>query len=119
MEVQLSPLFFRDQENGIVDGVLNLRTGVSRFNDTGDFRVEVSSRGRPALTSTFSAKMPDLAANQINTNVKKSGELVFKIFGYADLTSIKFISDYTTPCNITAIELKCKFKQKYSIIDNS
>lgn len=119
MEVQLSPLFFRDQDNGIVDGVLNLRTGVSRFNDTGDFRVEVSSRGRPALTSTFSAKMPDLAANQINTNIKKSGELVFKVFGYADLTSIKFISDYTTPCNITAIELKCKFKQKYSIIDNS
>jgi hypothetical protein len=44
----------------------------------------------------------------------ENGETVSKILGFGDEVTIQLISDYTTPVNITNIELKGRFNATYS-----
>jgi hypothetical protein len=115
--IQLSTLFVRDENNNIIDGVLNIRTGVFRHFNTGNYDIEVSHRGRTPLVSTFAAQKIDFTSGEdtLALEIKEDqGEFVAKIFGYSDSTKIAIVSDYTTPMNITNMEFKGKFKQKYS-----
>jgi hypothetical protein len=120
MVVELSPLFIRDQENNIVDGTLNLRTIVVRHFNTGNYDIEVTHRGRSPLVSSFTAIRPDFTINEDSLPLEAwavNGEFVGKVFGYSESTNIKLTSEYITPVNISAIEFKGKFKQKYSTIN--
>ncbi len=119
MKITLSTLFVRDENNNIIDGVLNIRNGVFRHFNTGNYDVEVSHRGRTPLVSKFSAQMVDLALGEDTMPLETTdnqGEFVAKIFGYSDSTVISLVSTYTTPCNITNMEFKGKFKQKYTTL---
>ena len=119
MKITLSTLFVRDENNNIIDGVLNIRNGVFRHFNTGNYDVEVSHRGRTPLVSKFSAQMVDLALSEDTMPLETTdnqGEFVAKIFGYSDSTVISLVSTYTTPCNITNMEFKGKFKQKYTTL---
>lgn len=118
--VQLSTLFARDENNNIIDGVLNLRTSVIRHYNTGNYDIEVTHRGRTPLVSRFVAQRPDFTTGEDTLpldNIQNQGEFVAKIYGYSDSTKISLVSNYTTPMNITNIELKGKFKQKYTTIN--
>lgn len=111
MNVELSEQFLRDDGNNSVNGVLNLRTLVTRHNNTGHYKVIVERRGRPEnLESEFSYTKLDV----INGTYEKDGEFVSKVFGYADNTKIFIQSDLPSPCNIVQMELKGKFKQTYT-----
>ena len=117
MNVQLSTLFVRDENNNIVDGVLNLRTGVFRHYNTGNYDISVTHNQRTPLVSTFSSQKVDLSLNQDPLPLEpyvNQGEFVAKVFGHSDTTTISIVSDYLTPCNITNMEFKGKFKQKYN-----
>lgn len=119
MHVKLSTLFVRDENNNIVDGVLNIRTGVFRHFKTGNYDIEVVHNGRAALTTKFAAPRPDLTTLQDTLPLEPyepQGEFVAKIFGYSDTTEISIVSEYPTPCNITNMEFKGKFKQKYTTL---
>lgn len=111
MNVELSEQFLRDDQNNSVNGVLNLRTLVTRHNNTGHYKVVVERRGRPeTLESEFSYTKLD----QINGTYEKDGEFVSKVFGYSDNTKIYIQSNLPSPCNIVQMELKGKFKQTYT-----
>lgn len=119
MHVELSTLFVRDENNNIIDGVLNIRTGVFRHYKTGNYDIEVVHNGRQALVSKFTAPRPDLTSLQDTLPLEpyeSQGEFVAKIFGLSDTSSISIISEYPTPCNITNMEFKGKFKQKYTTL---
>lgn len=119
MHVELSTLFVRDENNNIIDGVLNIRTGVFRHYKTGNYDIEVVHNGRQALVSKFTAPRPDLTSLQDTLPLEpyeSQGEFVAKIFGQSDTSSISIVSEYPTPCNITNMEFKGKFKQKYTTL---
>lgn len=120
MEVELSPLFIRDENNNIVDGTLNLRTVVIRHFNTGNYDIEVTHRGRSPIVSSFTAIRPDFTIQEDALPLEawaQNGEFVGKVFGFSESTKIKLVSEYITPVNISAIEFKGKFKQKYSAIN--
>jgi len=121
MNVELSTLYARDDNNNIIDGVLNIRTGLFRCFDTGNFDIVVTRKGRSSLTSSFSGQQTDYTQYQDTLSLettKTASEFIAKVFGYAHDLSIKIQSDYVTPVNITNMEFKGKFKQKYSTLDN-
>ncbi len=120
MSVELSTLFVRDENNNIIDGVLNIRSAVFRHYYTGPYDIEVTHRGRTAFTTSFLPNRPDYTQYEDTLPLEifqKQGEFMTKIMGYSDSTKIFITSEYPTPVNITNIEFKGKFKQKYTTID--
>lgn len=114
MNVELSPLYSRDQANNVVDGVLSLRTLHTRHFNTGNYRVEVAPNGDVFNTSaTFNAATMDGSVFN-GAPITVRGETWAKVFGYSDEARIRIISDYPTPVNITNIELKGRFRQTFS-----
>jgi len=117
--VTLSTLFVRDENNNIIDGVLNIRTGVFRHYNTGNYDVEVTHRGRTPLVSKYTAQRPDYTLGEDPMPleaVENQGEFVAKVFGYSGSTDISIVSEYCSPMNITDMEFKGKFKQKYTTL---
>ena len=120
MKVELSTLFVRDENNNIIDGVLNIRSAVFRHYFTGPYDIEVTHRGRPAFTTSYLPTRPEYTQYEDTLPLEifqKQGEFVTKIMGYSDSTTISISSEYPTPVNITNMEFKGKFKQKYTTID--
>jgi len=120
MSVELSTLFVRDENNNIIDGVLNIRSAVFRHYYTGPYDIEVTHRGRTSFTTSFLPNRPDYTQYEDPLPLEifqKQGEFMTKIMGYSDSTKIFITSEYPTPVNITNMEFKGKFKQKYTTID--
>lgn len=120
MKVELSTLFVRDENNNIIDGVLNIRSAVFRHYFTGPYDIEVTHRGRTAFTTSYLPTRPEYTQYEDTLPLEifqKQGEFVTKIMGYSDSTTISISSEYPTPVNITNMEFKGKFKQKYTTID--
>jgi hypothetical protein len=120
MRVELSTLFVRDENNNIIDGVLNIRSAVFRHYYTGPYDIEVTHRGRTAFTTSYIPTRPEYTIYEDNLPLEifqVQGEFVTKIMGYSDSTTISISSEYPTPVNITNMEFKGKFKQKYTTID--
>jgi hypothetical protein len=120
MKVELSTLFVRDENNNIIDGVLNIRSAVFRHYYTGPYDIEVTHRGRTAFTTSYIPTRPEYTVYEDNLPLEifqVQGEFVTKIMGYSDSTTISISSEYPTPVNITNMEFKGKFKQKYTTID--
>jgi hypothetical protein len=120
MRVELSTLFVRDENNNIIDGVLNIRSAVFRHYYTGPYDIEVTHRGRTAFTTSYIPTRPEYTAYEDTLPLEifqVQGEFVTKIMGYSDSTTISISSEYPTPVNITNMEFKGKFKQKYTTID--
>ena len=114
MNVELSPVYSRDQQNNVVDGVLSLRTLSTRHFNTGDYRIEVAPKGGDFTSSaTFNAATMDGSVFN-GTPIQSRGETWAKVFGYSDEARIRLVSDYPTPVNITNIELKGRFRQTFS-----
>ena len=134
MQVQLSSQFVRDDRNNAQEGILNLASMRTSHFETGNYDVVVQRRGRPIAdvvaayeandeqllpyTTTFVAPQVDTfdGSNLALANIQYQGELVSKIMGYSEKVEIFILSDYFTPVNITNIELKGKFTQKYSSV---
>lgn len=108
MNVELSKQYYRQNDGNIIEGVVNLKTLHVRHNDTGNYRIEVTRRGRPLpLVSEFSA------TNLETTEYREGdGTFVAKVFGFAEETVIRLLSDSVTPCNITQLEFRGTFNKK-------
>ena len=118
MNVELSTQFVRDQNNNTIDGVLNLRTLLSRHIDTGNYDVIATRRNKSILKSSFTALTTDSNNDILSLeNTQTSGEFVSKIFGFSDTTKIQIVSDYPTPVNIVNLEFKGKFTQTSSSLN--
>ena len=111
MNIQLSPLHVRDQENTARPGVLNLKRMTTRHRNTAQYTLEIQryNRAKSSVRSeafSFNDTTDLLGMFQI----EKEGELLSKILGYADSTSIFIKSNFPTPCNITTIEVIGNFR---------
>ena len=118
MNIELSPIFYRDKDNNIINGVLNLKTLSTRHFNSGPYKISVTRRSRSPLESTFFVNQAGTYGETIDTLplYEKQGEFTSKVYGYASEVSIAITSDFPTPCNITNIELKGKFKPTYSSV---
>ena len=118
MNIELSTLFVRDQNNNVIDGVLNLRTITTRHKKTGNYDISVSNRSRTPVISSFTNQVVGDNENLLQlSNYEEEGEFVTNVLSYSDSTSIKITSDYPTPVNIVNIEVKGKFIQKYTSLN--
>tara|TARA_R110002020_G_scaffold229943_7_gene440714 strand:+ start:416 stop:3370 length:2955 start_codon:yes stop_codon:yes gene_type:complete len=118
MNVELSPLFYRDQNNNIINGVLNLKSMSVRHSNTGNYRIEVKRRGRSEVTTTFNINQVDKFNQTLGSLLthEVEGELTTKILGFADETQIFIKSDYPTPVNISNMEIKAMFRPTHSSV---
>ncbi len=118
MNVELSPQFYRDDQNNVINGVLNLRTMHTRHFNTGRYEVAVQRRGRTENKTIFDvAQLGAFGQTLADTPLyEEQGELTSKVYGHASDVSIFIRSNDTTPCNITNIELRGKFKPVYSSV---
>ena len=118
MNIELSPLFYRDQNNNVVDGVLSIRTMHLRHFETGDYKIIATRRGRNSITTTFNSQQIGNYNQALPFSIyETTGETVAKIMAFNHESSISIQSDSPTPCNITNIEFKGKFKPIYSSLD--
>jgi hypothetical protein len=118
MNIELSPTFYRDQSNNVIDGVLSLRTMHLRHFETGNYKIIATRRGRNNLTTTFNSQQIGVYNQTLPLSTyETTGETVAKIMAFSHEASISIQSDSPTPCNITNIELKGKFKPVYSSLD--
>ena len=116
-EIELSPQFFRSQEQVAVNGTLNLRYGLFRFRNSGNFNVEISRQGRTAKVIPFLIDViDDRDVNLSTTNYKSFGLFKAPILGYADDLSLKIKSNNIHPMAVTNIEFVGKFKTKVSLL---
>ena len=121
MNITLGTLFLRDVNGQVVDGTLNIKTGVIRHNKSGPYTISVSSRFRTALESTFYPNYADLVLDEGSlplSIVDNQGEFTFKVFGYSEITVISIIDSSVTPVNIVGLDFRGKFKQKSNVIDH-
>ena len=110
MVIELSPIYLRGEGNNIIEGTVNLKTLTIRHHKTGNYRVQVTRRGRAnQLISEFSAT--NLETNPI---IAIDGTFTAKIFGFADETKVEIVNDSVTPCNITQLEFKTVFNKNNS-----
>mgnify|MGYP003131236794 CR=1 FL=1 len=132
MLAELSQQYVRDEKNNVVEGQLNLRTLTSRHYKTGDYDIAVIHNDRNTttgssnttetlstnddypqtrLSSSFHAPRTGDSEDSLPTKlIEIEGEMLSKIMGYSHATRIFIKSDYPSPCNITQIELRGKFK---------
>ena len=121
MNITLSSLFLRDVNGQVVEGTLNIKTGVIRHNNSGPYTISVSSRSRTPLESTFFPNYSDLGLDEDSLplfTTEGQGEFTFKVFGYSEITVIEITDSSVTPVNIVGLDFKGKFKQKSNIIDH-
>ena len=118
MNVELSEIFYRDQQNNVIDGILSLRTIHLRHSKTGNYKIITTRKGRTPMITEFNNAQTGARDSVFPTDViTSSGETVAKIMSFSHDANIKIQSDSPTPCNITNVELKGKFKPVFSSLD--
>ena len=118
MNIELSQQFIRDDDNNIINGVLNLKSLSVRHSNTGNYRVEVSRRGRSAMVTTFDVNQLNKYQQTLGSLqlYETEGEMMAKILSFASEAQVFIKSDYPTPVNITSMEFKTMFKPTYSSV---
>jgi len=120
LNVTLSPLVVRDQNNQVLEGSMSVRAGTIRHANSGNYSISVSSRTRTPMVSSFFPNYSDIVLTEDSLPldlVDVNGEFTFKVFGYSDSTVISINSDATTPVNITGIDFKTKFRWKSNTVN--
>lgn len=111
MDITLSPLHYRRQDNSSYPGVLNLKRLITKHKNTGEYTLEVQRYNRKTSsvrseTFTFNDTTDLLGEIQIESE----GEMITRILGYASSTTISIKSDFPTPCNITSLDVIGNFR---------
>ena len=111
MNLELSTLQYRDGQNNAIQGTLNLKRLTTKHKDTGQYTVEIQRYNRTASSVRSEAFTFNDTTDLLGSlRIDSEGELVSKILGQADSTTISIKSDYPTPCNITGLDVIGNFK---------
>ena len=111
--VELSPLFYRDQNMAAQNGSLNLRLGMVRFRNSGDFKVSVQRKERDADIFPFTIDVAGKRSQNLTyTPYSEFGVLKLPVLSFTQDATIKIISDSVHPLSISDIEFTAKFKYK-------
>ena len=110
--VTLSDVFVRDDENNVIPGTLNLRYGIARHNNTGNYTLGVTRKVRTEQTYTFNPNVIGVRGVAAGGNViDPNGTFKFPLMGFSSDLDITISSNYPHTMNITNIELTGKFKK--------
>lgn len=97
MRYRFSPVFMRDKENdAILGSQLTLKTWMLTFEDTLDFRVDVTPEKRKTWTHKYTTKRTSMSA-LMDAWVPASESFRFPIGGAGAATAIEVISDSHFP----------------------
>lgn len=116
--VELSPQFLRGENLEAQNGSLNLRLGMFRFRNSGDFEVTVTRKERARDARTFVIDMVD-SATGVRLEYQPYKEFgIFKlpILGFTHDLTIALTSTSVHPLAISDIEFTGKFKYKLNAI---
>ena len=111
--VELSPIFLRDENLDAQNVSLNLRLGMFRFRNSGDFEVSVQRKQREPKIVSHVIDMVDDAGNPLTYKpYNEFGVFKLPILGYSQDLKININSTSVHPLAITDIEFtgKAKFK---------
>lgn len=117
MRIVLSPIFQRDENNNVIDGLLSLRSIYTAHNNTGEYFIRKTIRGRTSIPTTFTPMELDetLGLDPLAlSNREIRGESIAKVWGNADETVLEILSNTPNPVNINQIQIKGIFNEKYS-----
>ena len=113
MTIELSKQFVRDQNNNVINGLLSLKKIILKHHLSGNYDVAVNVSGRDLKTNMFSPfKLSSMLGVLSLNSYETDGKFQSNILGASDKTTIKILSEYTTPLNIVNIEIYGKFTQK-------
>jgi len=106
--VQLSPLYVKDQNGQVVDGVLSVLRMITHFDDTPFFEVDVQPKGRAAKTKRYiSNRLGSSYTGQFTQ--ADYGQVPISIKGKGRDTKITFKSSSPLPMLITNLDFICNF----------
>jgi len=112
VNVELSPVYYRDANMDVINGTLNLRYGMFRFRNSGDFDISVARKGRAAKTTSH---VIDVVGQRNTLGYVPYAEFgVFKVpvLGFNNDLVLKLQSNSVHPLSISDIEFAGKFKHK-------
>ena len=108
----LSPLYVRDEANNVIPGSFNLRYGVFRHFNTGQYNVSITRKNREPITYTFNPRLlGSVDSNYGSPVTEENGTFKFSILGFSDDITIELSSDFPHAMNITNMEFTGKFKR--------
>ncbi len=111
MSLELSPIHYRDNNNNAQPGVLTLKRVTTHHKDTAQYEVEIKRYNRTASTVRSEAfSFNDTTDLLGSIRIESEGELLSKVMGNADSTTITIKSDFPTPCNITGLEVIANYR---------
>lgn len=94
-----------DGEQEVVDGRFQVRNGLLAVDETLDFRVEVTPRGRPTFSYGFAARVlgTDLAVTgtEIPAQTKP---FRFPVYSKNDQVVVRIVNDSYLPCNLLSLD---------------
>ena len=95
------------------NGSLNLRLGMVRFRNSGDFKVSVQRKERDADIFPFTIDVAGKRSQNLTyTPYSEFGVLKLPVLSFTQDATIKIISDSVHPLSISDIEFTAKFKYK-------
>jgi len=108
----LSPLYMRDEANNVIPGSLNLRYGVFRHFNTGQYNVSITRKNRDPIIYTFNPRLlGSVDANYGSPVTEENGTFKFSILGFSDDITVELSSEFPHAMNITNMEFTGKFKR--------
>lgn len=108
---RLSPQFYRGADKmAILDGVLKLRKMTVSFKDTGQFRAEVTPKGREMYTYPFTGRT--LGVSLVGARMLSTGVFTFNVGTDAKDVVIEIVNDSHLPCAFQSFSWTGEFTMK-------
>jgi hypothetical protein len=119
MVVELSQQVQRSQDQSqVYEGVLNLKTMITRHYNSGSYDIEVVRQARtPSKVTFYPFFVNSMLSRTDELKLDSGGKHQSKVLAYSENVKLLLKSKYPTPCNITNIEILGNFKPKNTAIE--
>ena len=111
--IELSPVFLRDENMDAQNGALNLRLGMFRYRNSGDFSVSVQRKTRDAVSVPYVIDTVDASANLLDYKpFTDYGVFKLPVLGFTHDLKMNVTSTSVHPLTLSDVEFTGKFKYK-------
>jgi hypothetical protein len=115
--IELSPVFLRDENMDAQNGALNLRLGMFRFRNTGTFEVSVQRKTRDPVILPYVIDIVDDLSNLLDYKPYSDyGIFKIPILGFSHDVKINITSESVHPLTLSDVEFTGKFKYKLTAL---
>ena len=111
--IELSPVFLRDENLDAQNGALNLRLGMFRYRNSGDFSVSIQRKSRDAVTLPYTIDTVDDSGNLLDYKpFTDYGIFKVPVLGFSHDLKMNITSTSVHPITLSDVEFTGKFKYK-------